>query len=63
LIIINKKLAEFSMSKPKTLCKLKKADIEEQFKTLASYTRSSCYLCKKCARSANAKKWLCKPEM
>jgi len=50
------------MAKQKTLCKFKRHEIEEHFKDLAKHTRSSNFLCKKCARSANSKKWLCKPE-
>lgn len=51
------------MTKQKTLCKFKKSEIENHFKEIAKITRSSRYLCKKCARSADAKSWLCKPEL
>jgi len=48
--------------KAKSLCKFSKDDIEKHFDKLAEVTYKSSFLCTKCARSANSKKWLCKPK-
>jgi len=47
--------------KAKSLCKLKKEMISQHFDELAEITRNSQYICSKCARSSESKKWLCKP--
>jgi len=43
--------------KAKSLCKLKKEMISQHINELAEIT----YICSKCARSSESKKWLCKP--
>lgn len=48
-------------SKVARLCKLDKSDISKHFEELVQVTRSSNYLCGKCARSASDKKRLCRP--
>jgi len=45
----------------KTFCKWSKKDIENNFDILTSLLEQPNYVCKKCARSANNKKALCKP--
>lgn len=47
---------------PKPLCGWKQKDIEANFSELALIVDKSKCVCKKCARSANDKKYLCKPE-
>ncbi|MBR9868036.1 hypothetical protein [uncultured Amphritea sp.] len=47
--------------KAKSLCKLKKEIISKHFDEIAAVTRNSQYICSKCARSSEGKKWLCKP--
>ncbi|MDX1318767.1 MAG: hypothetical protein R3204_01665 [Oceanospirillum sp.] len=47
--------------KPGRLCKLDKSDISKHFRELTQVTRTSNFLCGKCARSASDKKRLCRP--
>ncbi|MBE0367536.1 hypothetical protein PAUR_a0908 [Pseudoalteromonas aurantia 208] len=44
----------------KTLCEWKKKEIESKLTQLTDIVSPSHYLCKKCARTANDKKYLCK---
>ncbi len=44
----------------KSLCKLKKKDIEKKLHELADIVNNPRYICKDCARSANHKQFLCK---
>jgi hypothetical protein len=44
----------------KTLCEWKRKDIESKLSQLAEIVSPSHFICKKCARSANDKKYLCK---
>jgi hypothetical protein len=43
----------------KKLCKLKKNDIENSLKDILTIVKSPKYICKKCARVANDKSYLC----
>lgn len=45
----------------KTLCDWSKKDIERDFDQLVAITKDANYICRKCARSAVASKYLCKP--
>ena len=45
----------------KTLCEWKRKEIEQKTEKLAQIICPSNYVCKKCARSASSKKYLCKP--
>ncbi len=45
----------------KTLCRLDKHDIEENIDDIASIVAEPKYLCRKCARVATKKKYLCSP--
>ena len=45
----------------KTLCDLDKNEIEEHIEEIASIVSEPQYLCRKCARVAINKKYLCKP--
>ena len=47
--------------KEKRLCKWKEDDISKKFDKLISIVSDAQYLCKKCGRVANKKKWLHKP--
>ncbi|MBU2964412.1 hypothetical protein Q4508_04145 [Amphritea sp. 2_MG-2023] len=47
--------------KAKSLCKLKSELISKHIDEIAAITRNSQYVCSKCARSSEGKKWLCKP--
>lgn len=47
--------------KGKSLCKLHKDTIRKHLDELATITRNGQYICTKCARSSESKKWLCKP--
>lgn len=47
--------------KAKSLCKLKKEMISKHFDEIAAITKNSQYVCSKCARASEGKKWLCKP--
>ena len=46
----------------KSLCKLKKDQIAAVLPLLAAEVAQSRYICRRCARVAGSKKWLCKPE-
>jgi hypothetical protein len=46
----------------KSLCKLKKDQIAAFLPLLAAEVSQSRYICRRCARVAKSKKWLCKPE-
>lgn len=46
----------------RTLCEWSKKDIETDFKRLSGLVCNPAFVCKKCARSANTKKILCKPQ-
>ena len=45
----------------RTMCKWKKDEIRDQLPQLAKELLGSRYVCKKCARLAPSKDWLCKP--
>jgi len=45
----------------KTLCDWSKSDIDKHFDKLAELVREPRFGCRKCARSANTAKVLCKP--
>ncbi|WP_234041954.1 hypothetical protein [Persicirhabdus sediminis] len=45
----------------KTFCKWSRKDIEKRFDLLAELVDEPRFVCKKCARSSNDKKLLCKP--
>ena len=45
----------------KSLCKLKKKEIEKKLHELAHIVDKPRYICKDCARSAHDKNFLCKP--
>jgi len=47
--------------KQRSLCKWKSDHIWEDFDQLRKIVRKPKYVCRKCARSASKKKWLCKP--
>ncbi len=47
--------------KEKMLCKWKKDDIEKKLDTLSDIVRNPKFVCKKCGRVADKKKWLHKP--
>jgi hypothetical protein len=52
------------MKKPKiktTLCKLDKHDIEEHKQDIVSLVSEPKFMCRKCARVASNKKYLCQP--
>ena len=44
----------------KTLCEWKRKDIESKLSQLSEIVSPSHFICKKCARSASDKKYLCK---
>ncbi len=48
-------------AKVKTFCKWSRKDIEKRFDLLAELVDEPRFVCKKCARSSNDKKLLCKP--
>jgi len=50
------------MSKNKSLCDWHKTEIEKHFSELVEIISQPRYLCKKCARAAKKKQFLCKPE-
>jgi hypothetical protein len=43
------------------LCKWKKDRIDKKFDELVKIVRNPKFVCTKCGRVANSKKWLCKP--
>lgn len=43
------------------LCKWKKKDLENDFGDLLTIVAKPKYVCKRCARAARARKFLCKP--
>ena len=50
------------MSKKKqTLCAYKKDEIKENLKELSRIVSDPKFICRKCARVANDKEYLCKP--
>ena len=48
-------------TKDKKMCKWKKGDVEDDFKTFKSLVGKPKYACKNCARVAAKKKVICKP--
>jgi hypothetical protein len=46
----------------KPLCKLKKDQLAAVLPLLAAEVAQSRFICRRCARVATSKKWLCKPE-
>ncbi len=46
----------------KTLCKLKKNELATDFKKIIEIVIKPKYICQKCARAANEKKYLCDPK-
>lgn len=44
-----------------TLCKLDKHDMEERMPDIVSLVSEPKFICRKCARVAKNKKYLCKP--
>lgn len=44
----------------KTLCELKRDDLEKDFSKIVNIVSKPKYICKKCARVAKDKKYLCK---
>ncbi len=44
----------------KELCDWSKAQLRDHFELLESIVAHPKYVCPKCGRAANAKKWLCK---
>jgi hypothetical protein len=49
--------------KVKRLCKWKEGDISEEFDKLIRIIRKPKFVCKKCGRVADKKKWLHKPAL
>lgn len=45
----------------KTLCKLKKNELAEDFKKVLKIVKKPKFICEKCARVAKDKKYLCDP--
>lgn len=45
----------------KSLCKLKKKDIDKKLHDLAQIVDKPRYICRDCARAAHDKNYLCKP--
>jgi len=45
----------------KELCKLKKGDVASNLKSIIALTEKPKFICTKCARVANEKKYLCEP--
>jgi hypothetical protein len=48
-------------NKERRLCKWKEDDLEKKFKAFNDIVKHPKFLCKKCGRVANEKKWLHKP--
>jgi hypothetical protein len=53
--------SEHTMKLQKTLCTLGRKHIEDTIDYLSEIVGKPKYLCRKCARAANKKKYLCKP--
>lgn len=53
-------LDELGQSMSKTLCEWKRKEIEDKLIKLTDIVSPSHFICKKCARSASDKKYLCK---
>ena len=49
------------MKKGKTLCSLDRDDISDHLDDIVEIVSTPKFLCRKCARVANKKKYLCKP--
>lgn len=47
--------------KEKELCKWKKDEISEGFDSIIKIVEEPKFVCKKCARVSDKKKWLCSP--
>ena len=47
--------------KEKRLCKWKESDLDENFDKFAAIVSNPVFVCKKCGRVADKKKWLHKP--
>ena len=47
--------------KLKVLCKIKKSEIESLWPDIMDVVIPAKFVCHKCLRTANEKKWLCKP--
>lgn len=45
----------------KTLCKLKKNEMANDFKKILKIVKKPKFICEKCARVAKEKKYLCSP--
>jgi len=50
------------MNKFKTLCDLDKKDIERRLDQITRIVSAPQYICRKCARAAKKKEYLCKPQ-
>jgi hypothetical protein len=48
--------------KPEVLCKLKKTQIKEELPKLIKIILPAKFVCTKCLRTANDKRYLCKPK-
>ncbi len=46
----------------KTLCKLKKDELTDDFKQIVKIVINPKFICEKCARVAKEKKYLCSPK-
>lgn len=46
----------------KTLCKLKKNELHTQIKKIIKIVKKPKFMCEKCARVSNEKKYLCDPK-
>ncbi len=49
------------MGDKKCLCSMKKEDIEKRINEIMKMVNTPKYVCKKCARAANEKEFICKP--
>jgi hypothetical protein len=47
--------------KPQTLCKWKREEYTEHFAKLCKIVAKPRFVCKKCGRVSDRKKWLCEP--
>jgi hypothetical protein len=45
----------------KELCKLKKNELVSDFKKITRIVKKAKFICEKCARAANEKRYLCNP--